>query len=160
MPIKTGQQAPDFALYDTEGNIVKLSDLRGKPVVIAFFPAAFTGTCQTELCSFRDAMSGFNDVGAMMIGISVDSRFANAAFAKANDINFPILSDYNRETIGAWDLVFPGLAGMAGYDVARRSVYVIDIDGTVSWCWLSDAPPEEPPYDEVKKAVTAIAQTH
>ncbi|MCH2133200.1 MAG: peroxiredoxin [Phycisphaerales bacterium] len=159
MPIETGQKAPDFALYDGDGNVTKLSDMSGSPVVVAFFPAAFTGVCEKELCTFRDSMSAFNDVGAKVVGISVDSRFANAAFAAANNLTFPILSDYNRETITAWDLVFPDLAGMAGYDVARRSVYVIDGTGNVSWCWLSDSPGDEPPYADVQQAVAALAQT-
>ena len=100
------------------------------------------------------------DVGAAVVGISVDSRFANAAFAAANNLEFPILSDHDRSTIKAWDLVFPDLAGMAGYDVARRSVYVLDADGKVAWCWLSDSPGDEPPYDEVMKATESLAQTN
>lgn len=159
MPLDTGQQAPDFALYDGDGNLVKLSELRGTSVVVAFFPAAFTGICEKELCTFRDSMSDFNEVGAKVLAISVDSRFANAAFAKANDLDFPILSDYARDTIKSWDLVFPDLADMPGYDVARRSVYVIDGNGNVSWCWLSDTPADEPPYAEVQQAVMALTQT-
>ena len=159
MPIETGQQTPGFELFDHEGNTVKLSDMTGTPVVVAFFPAAFTGVCETELCTFRDAMASFNEIDAKVVGISVDSRFANAAFAAANDLNFPLLSDYNRETIKAWDLVFPDLAGMSGYDVARRSVYVIDADGKVAWCWLSDSPGDEPPYAEVQEAAKSLAQT-
>ena len=146
MTVETGQMAPDFALYDGDGNLVKLSEMKGAPVIVAFFPAAFTGVCETELCTFRDSMSAFDDMGAKVVGISVDSRFANAAFAAANNLSFPILSDYNREAIKSWDLVFPDLAGMPGYDVARRSVYVIDADGKVAWCWLSDSPGDEPPY--------------
>ncbi|MDG2424671.1 MAG: peroxiredoxin [Phycisphaerales bacterium] len=160
MPLDTGQAAPDFALYDGDGNTIKLSDMAGSPVVVAFFPAAFTGVCEKELCTFRDSMSAFDDIGAKVVAVSVDSRFANAAFAAANNLTFPILSDYNRETIKSWDLVFPDLAGMAGYDVARRSVYVIDGTGNVSWCWLSDSPGDEPPYDEVQQAVTALGQTN
>ena len=158
MPLETGQQAPDFELYDGQGNLTKLSEMTGKPVVIAFFPAAFTGVCEKELCTFRDSMSRFNDVDAAVLGISVDSRFANAAFAAANNIEFPILSDHDRSTIKAWDLVFPDLAGMSGYDVARRSVYVLDADGKVAWCWLSDSPGDEPPYEEVKQAASALTQ--
>ena len=160
MPLENGQMAPDFALFDGDGNMVKLSEMKGAPVVVAFFPAAFTGVCETELCTFRDSMGAFDDMGAKVLGISVDSRFANAAFAAANNLSFPILSDYNREAIKSWDLVFPDLAGMPGYDVARRAVYVIDSDGKVSWCWLSDSPGDEPPYAEVQEAVTTLGQTN
>ncbi len=158
MPIEIGQKAPTFSLHDGDGTLVSLSEMAGAPVVVAFFPAAFTGVCETELCTFRDEMSGFTDVGARVVGVSVDSRFTNAAFAAAHNLNFPVLSDYTRGTIKEWDLVFPDLAGMPGYDVARRAVYVIDADGTVSWCWLSDSPADEPPYAEVQAAVKALAQ--
>ena len=129
-------------------------------MVVAFFPAAFTGVCENEMCTFRDSLSAFTDVGAAVVAISVDSRFSNAAFAAAHNLNFPVLSDYARHTIQQWDLVFPDLAGMPGYDVARRAVYVIDSEGTVSWCWLSDSPGDEPPYAEVESAVKSLTQAN
>ena len=159
MPLEIGQQAPDFELYDGQGNLTSLSDLAGKPVVLAFFPAAFTGVCEKELCTLRDSMGRFKDVDAAVYGVSVDSRFANAAFAEANNIEFPILSDYARKTIKAWDLVFQDLAGMEGYDVARRAVYILDAHGKVAWCWLSDSPGDEPPYEDVMKAAESLTQT-
>ena len=156
MTTSIGQPAPDFTLYADNGDQVTLSDLRGTPIVLAFFPAAFTGVCETELCSFRDSMSAYNDIEATVLGISVDSRFSNAAFVAANDLNFQILSDYTRCTIDAYGIRFSDLAGMSGYDVAQRSVFVVDAAGTVSWRWLADNPGDEPPYEEVLSAVRSL----
>ena len=156
MTTSIGQPAPDFTLYADNGDKVTLSALQGAPVVLAFFPAAFTGGCETELCTFRDSMATYNDIDTTVFGISVDSRFANAAFAAANQLNFPILSDYTRSTIDAYGIRFPDLAGMPGYDVAQRSVFIIDASGTVAWRWLADNPGEAPPYEEVLSAVRGL----
>ncbi|MCH2136613.1 MAG: redoxin domain-containing protein [Phycisphaerales bacterium] len=154
--MNTGSPAPDFTLFDTDGNEQTLSAHRGSPIVLAFFPAAFTGVCETEVCAFRDAMATFNDVGATVWGIAVDSRFTLAAFAQKNDLNFPLLSDYKRSATDAYGIRFEGLAGMDGYDVANRSVFVIDAQGNLSWQWIAESLGDEPPYDEVKAAVAAL----
>ena len=103
--------------------------------------------------------AAYEDIDATVLGISIDSRFSNAAFASAHHIEFPLLSDYTRSTIDAYDIRFPDLAGMPGYDVAQRSVFVIDATGTVVWRWLADNPGEEPPYDEVLSAVISLTST-
>lgn len=159
MPIETGQTAPDFSLYNTSGDLVSLSQYRGSPVVLAFFPAAFTGVCEQELCAFRDSMSAYNDMGTTVLGICVDSRFANAAFAQKMGLTYEILSDYTRTATDAYDVRLNSLAGMEGYDVANRCVFVIDAQGTVSWQWVADHPGTEPPYDEVQTAVQALGST-
>ena len=156
MTTSIGQAAPNFTLYADNGDQVTLSELCGTPVVLAFFPAAFTGVCETELCSLRDSMGSYNDIDAKVLGISVDSRFVNAAFVAANQLNFQVLSDYTRSTIDAYGIRFADLADMPGYDVAQRSVFVIDATGTVSWRWLADNPGEQPPYDEVLAAVREL----
>ena len=148
-----GSPVPDFTLHATDGSTVTLSEQRGAPVVLAFFPAAFTGVCETELCTFRDGMAAFNDSGATVYGIAVDSRFALAAFAEKNDINYPLLSDYARTATDAYSIRFSGLAGMDGYDVANRSVFVVDAEGNLAWQWIAESLGDEPPYDEVKAAV-------
>ncbi|MCH2138922.1 MAG: redoxin domain-containing protein [Phycisphaerales bacterium] len=150
-----GSPVPDFTLHATDGSTVTLSEQRGVPVVLAFFPAAFTGVCETELCTFRDGMAAFNDSGATVYGIAVDSRFALAAFAEKNDINYPLLSDYARTATDAYNIRFSGLAGMDGYDVANRSVFVVDGEGNLAWQWIAESLGDEPPYDEVQAAVAA-----
>ena len=101
--------APDFNLKNTEKNDIALSSYKGKTVVLAFYPGAFTGVCDTEMCSLRDSMNSFNDLNATVLGISVDSPWANAEFAKKYEINFNLLSDYNRDVSKAYDMIFNGL---------------------------------------------------
>ncbi len=141
--------APDFNLLDTTRQNVSLSGLSGQKVVIAFFPAAFTGVCEKELCTFRNSLSDFNDLNATVIAISVDAPFSNAAFAKQNEINFPILSDYSRETVKAYGVALPDFAGMGGYTAAQRSVFVVDEEGILLYQWVAPNPGVEPDYAEI-----------
>ena len=149
-----GQSAPDFNLLDTGRETVSLSGLRGGKVVLVFFPAAFTGVCEKELCSFRDALSQFNDLGSTVLGICVDSPFANAAFASKNDLNFKVLSDYTRSAVSAYDIQVENFAGMAGYVAANRAVFVVNEQGLVTYEWIAPNLGTEPNYDEVKAAVS------
>ena len=149
-----GQTAPDFTLLDTGREAVALSALRGNKVVLAFFPGAFTGVCTQEMCSFRDALSQFNDVGATVLGICVDSPFANGEFSSKNNLNFKILSDYSRSTTNAYGIPFDNFAGMAGYVAANRAVFVLDENGTVTYEWVAPNLGTEPNYDEVKAAAS------
>ena len=157
MALAVGTTAPDFSLVDTEGESRSLSDLGGRNLVIAFFPAAFSGVCDTEMCTFRDSLSELNDMDADVVGISVDARFTNKEFAQKHGLTFPILSDYGREAIKAYDVEFPNFAGMDGYTAATRSVFVVDKGGAISYVWEAPSPPIEPPYDEVKAAVKALS---
>ncbi len=156
MALNNGDQAPDFNLRSTDGEMVSLSEQRGSNVVLAFFPAAFTGVCQTEMCTFRDSLSEFNGMNAKVFGISVDPPFSQAEFHSQNDLTFPLLSDLGGNTVSAYGVELPDLAGIEGYNVAQRSVFVIDGDGNVAWSWVSDSPLNEPSYDDVKAAVGAI----
>ena len=154
--VKVGDHAPDFNLRSTDGEMVSLSDQSGSNVVLAFFPAAFTGVCQTEMCTFRDSLSEFNGMNAKVFGISVDPPFSQAEFHSQNDLTFPLLSDLGGNTVSAYGVELPDLAGIEGYNVAQRSVFVIDGDGHIRWAWVSDSPLNEPSYDDVKAAVAAI----
>ncbi len=149
-----GNQAPDFTLMNNEKAHVTLSDLRGQKVVLAFYPAAFTGVCGKEMCTFRDSMASFNDVGATVLGISVDAPFSTNAFSKANDLNFPLLSDHDRSTVNAYGVALNNFGGMSGYVAAQRSVFVIDENGNVSYEWIAPNPGVEPDYDAVKAAAS------
>jgi len=157
MSADVGTTAPAFNLLDTDGNEFNSSSLAGKKAVIAFFPAAFSGVCAEELCSFRDALADFTAVDAEVIGISIDGRFANGAFRDANNLPFPILSDYKQTTIADYDVVWPDFAGMDGYTTARRSVFVVGTDGNISWKWLSDVPSDLPSISDVQAAVNAAS---
>ena len=151
-----GSPAPDFTLPNTKRESVSLSGLRGKKVVIAFFPAAFTGVCEKELCTFRDSLAHFNELDATVLGICVDAPFANAAFAGKNDLNFPILSDYKREAVRAYGVAHDDFAGLEGYTAAKRSVFVVDGEGVLRWTWVADNPGQEPDYEAVKAAVKGL----
>ena len=151
-----GSDAPDFTLPDHKREAVTLSSLRGKNVVLAFFPAAFTGVCEKELCTFRDAVAQFNDIDASVFGVSVDAPFSNAAFAEKNGLNFQILSDYARKAVNAYGIAHDDFAGMAGYTAAKRSVFVVDKEGKLRWSWVADNPGQEPDYDAVQSAVKAL----
>ncbi len=148
-----GQTAPDFTLFNHEKKPVTLSDLRGKKVVLAFFPAAFTGVCTKELCTFRDSMAAMNDLNATVLGISVDAPFSNAAFAKQNELNFPLLSDYARGAVRAYGVALDNFAGMEGYTASQRAVFVVDEAGKVVYEWIAPNPGVEPDYDAVKAAL-------
>ena len=151
-----GETAPDFNLLNNKRERVSLAGLRGQTVVLAFFPAAFTGVCEKELCSFRDSLAALNDLNATVLGICVDAPFSNAAFAERNQLNFPLLSDYTRETVRAYGVAHDDFAGMPGYTAAKRSVFVVDPSGAVQYTWVGPNPGVEPNYDEVKQAVASI----
>lgn len=155
MAASVGQKAPDFELVDNNNEKVKLSDFKGKNVVIAFYPAAYSGVCDTEMCAFRDSLAEFNGMNAQVLGVAVDSRFTAAHFAKDYNLEFPILSDHQRKAIKAYGVEFPNF-GMEGYTAALRSVFVVDGEGTIRWSWLAPSQGTEPPYDEVKQAVSGL----
>lgn len=156
MAAEIGQAAPDFNLYDNDRQQRKLSDLKGQSVVLAFFPGAFTGVCTTEMCTFRDRMEAFNNLNAQVFGISVDPPFAQKAWADQNHLNFPLLSDFNREAVNAYGIPLSGLAGMEGYVASKRAVFVIDKGGVVQYKWVGESPANEPNYDEVQRAVDGL----
>jgi peroxiredoxin len=157
MPVQIGADAPDFTLIDNKRESVQLSALRGKNVVLAFFPAAFTGVCEKELCTFRDSLALFNDLDATVFGIAVDAPFSNNAFAEKNNLNFRILSDYARAATNAYDVAHENFANMPGYVASKRSVFVVDKQGKVRYAWVADNPGQEPNYDEVQAAVKALS---
>jgi peroxiredoxin len=130
MAIAVGSKAPAFKLYNTERKEITSADFAGKILVLSFFPAAFTGVCTAQLCSSRDELSFYNDIGATVIGISVDMPFSLKAFKEKNNINFELLSDFNKITIHEYDMYHCNfICGIRG--VAKRGVIVIGSDGNV-----------------------------
>lgn len=148
-----GQTAPEFKLLDTARQPVSLESLRGSKVVVAFFPAAFTGVCEKELCTFRDSLAELNGLNAKVVGISVDAPFSNAAFAAKNNLSFPLLSDYARNAVDAYGVALNDFAGMPGYTAAKRAVFVVNEDGKVIYEWVGPNPGVEPDYAAVKAAL-------
>lgn len=157
--VEIDDDAPAFTAPLADGDVgtFTLSEhLDEAPLVLAFFPAAYTSTCTSEMCSFRDQLTNFEDVGASVYGVSVDLPFALNAFRDDNDLNFPLLSDPEREVIEAYDAVM-SFDKYAVPRVAKRSVFVVDSEGTITYKWMSDDPGVEPDYDEVEAAVEAAA---
>ena len=158
--IETGDRAPNFTAPLANGDVetITLSDgLDEAPIVLAFFPGAFTSVCTDEMCTFRDQLSAFEDVGPTVYGVSVDSPFALNEFRDKHDLSFGLISDFDREIVDAYgvrmDFEDLGLHGLA-----KRSVFVIDRDGNVTWTWVSDDPGVEPDYDAVRAAAAEAAE--
>ena len=157
--VDTGDDAPDFTAPLANGDVGEfaLSDrLDEAPLVLAFFPGAFTGVCTHEMETFEDRLGEFEDHGATVYGISVDTPFALNAFRDDSGLTFGLISDTNRRIVEPYDLTMD-FASMGVEDVAKRSVFVIDGDGVVQYAWVSDDPGIEPDYDEVRDAVADLA---
>ena len=156
MALSTGSKAPDFKLIDADRKERSLSEFLGKKTVLAFFPGAFTGVCTKEFCQLRDSMASFNSMNAQVVGISVDSPFANKGFSDANRLAFPLLSDFSRAVSKQYCGVYDDFAGLKGYTAAKRAVFVLDNSGVVKYAWVSDTPGVEPPYGDVNKALASF----
>ncbi|MEX2117790.1 MAG: peroxiredoxin [Bacteroidota bacterium] len=156
MPITVGTKAPDFTLTDTDKKPRSLKEFAGKNVVLAFFPGAFTGVCTKEMCTLRDSLANFNSMNAQVIGISVDSPFANKGFATHNNLSYPLLSDFGLSVSKQYCGVYHDFSGVAGYSAAKRSVFVVDKTGVVRYAWISDNPGTEPDYNAVQQAVSLL----
>ena len=146
--------APGFTLKNTKKEDVSLSNFKGNPVVLAFYPGAFTGVCDTEMCKLKEDMAEFNKMNATVLGISVDSPWANGAFADKYELNFELLSDLDRTATKDYNLIFEGLGGIEGYTCANRGVIIIDSEGVIRYRWVAEPNPGvEPNYEEIKETV-------
>ena len=155
MSIQIGQIAPDFTLRDNEKNKVTLSEQRGKNVVLLFYPLAFTSTCTKELCMMRDNLATFNNLDAQVYGISVDSLFAQDKFKKEQNLNFPLLSDFNKVASTAYDTIYDHwFNDMDG--VSKRSAFVIDKEGIVRYAEVLENASEIPSFDAIQKCLKEI----
>jgi len=154
--VKVGDAAPDFILVDTDRKPRKLSEFRGQNVVLAFYPGAFTSVCKKEMCTFRDSLARLEGLNALGVGVSVNDPWSNTGFKEVNMLNFPLLSDYNREVIKRYGVELNNFAGLKGYTVAKRSVFVLDKDGMVRYSWISEDPGVEPNYSEIEEVLKKI----
>jgi glutaredoxin-dependent peroxiredoxin len=147
MSVDVGSTAPDFTLTNQDRQPVTLSAQRGKPVVLAFFPAAFSSVCTKELCTFRDSMAKLGQANAQVYGISVDTFFALKAFHDHEKLSFPLLSDFNKQAIREYGVFNEDMIGLKG--IAKRAVFVIDKDGVVRHREVLEDARNEPDYDKV-----------
>jgi len=153
--IDVGASAPDFTLMNQDRQPVTLSGLRGKPVVLAFFPAAFSSVCTKELCTFRDSLARLDKADAQVFGISVDTFFALKAFQADQKLTFPLLSDFNKQVIRDYGVFNEDMVGLKG--IAKRAVFVIDKDGIVRHREVLDDARNEPDYEKVFAALAPLA---
>ena len=151
-----GDAAPSFTLKNTAKEDVNLTDYTGKTVILVFYPGAFTGVCDKEMCAFQDNMAKLNEANTAVLGISVDSPWANAEFARKYNLEFDLLSDLDREVVNSYDAAFVGLGGIEGYVCANRVVIVIDKNGVVQHRWVAENPGVEPDYDAVVAFASSI----
>jgi glutaredoxin-dependent peroxiredoxin len=155
MEIKVGQTAPDFALFDSEKKEVRLSELKGKNVLLLFFPLAFTSVCTKELCEVRDSISIYNDANAAVFGISSDSLYTLAKFKEEQNLNFSLLSDYNKETATAYGSLYETFGfGMKG--VAKRSAFVIDKGGIIRYAEVLENAGEVPDFGAIREVLAEL----
>ncbi|WP_135805244.1 redoxin domain-containing protein [Halorussus marinus] len=158
--VDVGDHAPDFTAPLADGDVSEftLSDhLDEAPLVLAFFPGAFTSVCTAELCTFESELAAYEDVGATVYGISVDSPFALNEFRDREGLSFGLVSDSNKGIVDDYDVVMD-FADLGYYGVAKRAVFVVDGDRTVTYRWVSDDPGVEPDYDAVEAAAADAAE--
>jgi len=155
MSIDVGSKAPDFTLISDDRQPVTLSALRGRPVVLAFFPAAFSSVCTKELCTFRDSLAQLNRANAQVFGISVDTFFTLKAFRDHEKLTFPLLSDFNKQAIREYGVFNEDMIGLKG--IAKRAVFVLDKNGVVRHREVLEDARNEPDYQKVFSALDALA---
>ena len=151
MPVDVGAEAPDFTLMNQDREPVTLSKLRGRAVVLAFFPAAFSSVCQKEMCTFSDSMARLGAAEAQVYGVSVDTFFTLKAFQDQQKLNFPLLSDFNKQAIRDYGVFNEDMIGLKG--IAKRAVFVLDKDGVVRYREVLEDARNEPDY---AKALAAL----
>jgi peroxiredoxin len=153
LSVEIGQKLPEFQLHDQDRKQRSLNEFLGKKTVVAFLPGAFTGVCDKEMCTFRDSLQM---LPGQVVAISVNDPFTNKGFAEAHHLQFPILSDYTRDTIKKLNIFHNDFAGLKGYTAAKRSIFILDKNGVVRYKWISDDPTKEPNYEEIKSTLAKL----
>ena len=146
--LNVGDKGPDFTLMAYDRSMVTLSEHTGNRIILAFYPAAFTGVCTTEICTFSDSLTKLSESDTIIFGISADNVFANKIFAEQNNIKFPLLCDVERTAIKAYGVDIENF-GAPGYVASQRSIFVIEEDGSIGYVWIAENPGIEPKYSEV-----------
>ena len=155
MSLAINQPAPTFKLFNTEKKEITLSDFKGKNVVLLFFPLAFTGTCTAELCSVRDNYAIYNNLNAVVLGISIDSLFTLGKFKEEQKLNFDLLSDFNKEASAAYGCLYDEfIFGMKG--VSKRSAFVINKEGILKYAEVLEKAADLPNFDAIKSCLESL----
>lgn len=153
MPLETGQRAPDFTLYTSERKSWSLGE-QDQPVVLLFFPGAFTSVCTAEMCSVNDDLSRYHELGARVVGISTDSTDALRVFKEQQALDFPLLSDHDAEVAAAYDAKVDRSQHPMGLGrLAKRAAFVVDADGVIQYAEVLDTPLKNPDFDAIKSTL-------
>jgi peroxiredoxin len=152
---EVGDKAPDFTLYDYDKKVRTLSEflIMGKKTILAFYPGAFTGVCDQEMCTFRDMYGELQKMNGNLVGISVDAPWAQKGFAEKHGLVFPLLCDFQRETIQKYGVVWKNLGGIEGYVCANRAIFITDDAGKILFKWVAENPGKLPDFEAIKKAL-------
>ncbi len=153
--LQPGDKAPDFALRASDKSLVKLSELRGKHVLLLFYPFAFTGVCTKEMCYMRDSLAEYEGLDARILAVSVDSPYTLAKWKAEQQFNFPLLSDFNKTVSKKYDTLYKEF-GLGLKGVSKRSAFVIDKQGIVRYAEVLENAGELPNFEAVKKTLQSL----
>jgi len=155
MPLQPGDRAPDFTLFDSTKSPWSLAEhLPQGPVVLLFYPGAFTSTCTTELNQVNNDLARFQNTGAQVVGISTDSPYVLAEYGKVNDLQFPLLSDHGADVSAAYEAKYHHDFGKMGLDrISRRATFVVGQDGMLQHAEVLENADELPDFDAVFAAL-------
>ena len=158
MPIAVGTKAPDFTLKSKDANglrdVTLSANFGKKNTVVIFFPLAFTSVCTQELCEITQGLNSYADIGADVIGISVDSPFAQEAWAQKEKISVTLVSDLDKKTVEAYGTAFPGLAGIG--TASARAAFIVDKNGVIQYAEQTPTPKDLPNFDAIKAKLAEL----
>lgn len=155
MSVTIGSKAPAFSLVNTEKQKVSLEDFKGQNLVILFFPMAFTSVCTAELCSVRDNISTYNGLNTAVVGISVDSPFTLGKFKEDQKLNFPLLSDFNKEASQAYGAFYENFVlDLKG--VSKRAAFIVDKEGIIRYAQVLEVAGDQPDFEAVKNTLAGL----
>ena len=155
MALSVGQPAPAFTLFSSEKEPVSLNAYAGKPVVVLFFPMAFTSVCTAELCEMRDNLGTYTQLNAQILAISVDSPFTLAKFKAEQELPFPLLSDFNKEVSTAYGAIYETFA-LNMHGVSKRAAFVVDSAGQIQYAEVLENAGDVPNFEAVKAALVSL----
>lgn len=151
-----GKPAPAFTLFDTDKKATNLADFKGQNVVVLFFPLAFTGVCTAELCNIRDNIGIYNNANAQVLGISVDSIFTLGKFKEEQKLNFPLLSDFNKNAAKAFEVLYEVFPAFEMQGVSKRAAFVIDKEGMVQYEEVCPTPGDLPNFAAIQETLNKL----
>ena len=156
MAIEIGQKAPGFTLFDSDKKKINLADFQGKNVVLLFFPLAFTSVCTAELCNVRDNITAYNEANAQVLGISVDSLYVLNKYKTEQNLNFPLLSDFNKEVSKSYAVLYEVFPAFEMQGVSKRAAFVIDKAGIVRYAEICPTPGDLPSFDAIRHTLSSL----